>query len=283
MKMKQIPANDNKKPSQCKHMHYNLKENIVWGTGLICLDVVVNDPYMKAPYLWAGGTCGNVLTILSFLGWLSYPIARLGSDHASRDIVKDMSRYGVKLSNIIFDDKTQTPIILEKISTTAEGTPIHRFSLICPNCGSWFPRYSPIPLQKVKLIEDKLPKPKYYFFDRISAASLHLAHKAHELGATVVFEPPSIKCDSSFRKAIAVCDILKYSSKLRSDISEMTYNSPPTLVVETLGSEGLKYRIRKNTTCTQWKLLSSFCVDDFIDASGSGDWCTSGLLYSLSY
>ncbi len=38
------------------------------GTGLIALDVIVNAEHNREPFFQAGGTCGNVLSILSFLG-----------------------------------------------------------------------------------------------------------------------------------------------------------------------------------------------------------------------
>src|SRR5437879_1248419 len=54
----------------------------VLGTGLIALDVVVGPQPGAAPRCWAGGTCGNVLTILAYFGWRSYPAATLGNDVA---------------------------------------------------------------------------------------------------------------------------------------------------------------------------------------------------------
>jgi fructokinase len=39
------------------------------GTGLVALDLVVSNDNSVPPRYYAGGTCGNVLTILSFLGW----------------------------------------------------------------------------------------------------------------------------------------------------------------------------------------------------------------------
>ena len=67
------------------------------GTGLVALDVVfgiadTSRPTSKA----AGGTCANVLTALSFLGWNAYPLARLGSDGASELVVQDLERWKVR-------------------------------------------------------------------------------------------------------------------------------------------------------------------------------------------
>ena len=40
---------------------------VVVGTGLIALDVVLDERTDTPPRLWAGVTCGNVLSILAFL------------------------------------------------------------------------------------------------------------------------------------------------------------------------------------------------------------------------
>jgi fructokinase len=49
----------------------------ITGTGLVALDVVCNAQSQCVPAFFAGGTCGNVLTILSYLGWRAMPISRL--------------------------------------------------------------------------------------------------------------------------------------------------------------------------------------------------------------
>ena len=56
---------------------------VVVGTGLVALDVVMNSDAHQPPRLWAGGTCGNVLTSLSYLGWQAYPVSRLNKDTAA--------------------------------------------------------------------------------------------------------------------------------------------------------------------------------------------------------
>ena len=49
----------------------------VTGMGLVALDMVITEPSDREPRFFAGGTCGNVLTILSYLGWAATPVARL--------------------------------------------------------------------------------------------------------------------------------------------------------------------------------------------------------------
>ena len=70
---------------------------VVIGTGLVALDVVIPNGLESDPQLRAGGTCGNVLTALAYLGWSSYPIARLSEDGASKLVAADLRQWGVNL------------------------------------------------------------------------------------------------------------------------------------------------------------------------------------------
>ena len=45
--------------------------------------------------LSAGGSCGNVLSILGYLGWDSYPVARLANDEAGAGVMHDLKRWHI--------------------------------------------------------------------------------------------------------------------------------------------------------------------------------------------
>jgi len=180
------------------------------------------------------------------------------------------------------DTSIETTIILQRIFMTPDGNPTHRFYWVCPSCGNWFPRYKPVLLREVQRLNDDALKMTCFYFDRVSAASLFLAEKARDQGALVVFEPTSIKEDKQFKKAMSVCDILKYSNERTKHYDKFIYESPVQLVVETHGAEGLRYRLRRNNICGKWKLLPAFPVANLKDAAGAGDWCTAGMVDMLS-
>jgi sugar/nucleoside kinase (ribokinase family) len=100
----------------------------VFGTGLIALDLVLSADPAAPVRSWAGGTCGNVLSILAYLGWDAFPIARLNSDSASQRVKADMKRWGVKLDFASCPPTTHTPIIIQEIRRGRNGAPTHRFS-----------------------------------------------------------------------------------------------------------------------------------------------------------
>jgi hypothetical protein len=85
----------------------NLQQLKGWpiGSGLrwsVCpahpaLDVIMNrNPNTQAKFL-AGGSCGNVLVIFSFLGWKSYPIARLSDKPSAKLLFEDLQKHNVNL------------------------------------------------------------------------------------------------------------------------------------------------------------------------------------------
>ena len=254
----------------------------VVGTGLIALDIVTNNHQNTPLHFWSGGSCGNVLIILAYLGWHSYPVARLGSDNAAKTITNDMRKHGVNLRHVFYDQDVHTPIILQKILTTPDGNPTHRFYWVCPNCGNWLPRYRPFLLREIQSLKQDLPQMNCFHFDRVSAAAFYLAEKARDQGALVVFEPPNIREDKEFQRAYDICDILKYSNGHSKYSAEVAFKSNAKLVIETLGVEGLRYRVRRNGKCEDWKLLPAFRVMNLKDAAGAGDWCTAGIIDMLS-
>ena len=64
------------------------------GIGLVALDVVLTDDKDQQPRYFAGGTRGNVLTILRYLGWRSNPVARLSPGAAADCLLDDLKTLG---------------------------------------------------------------------------------------------------------------------------------------------------------------------------------------------
>ncbi len=260
--------------------HHNTSTCI--GTGLQALDIIINGDGEIPPRYSAGGSCGNVLTILSYLGWRSFPIARLGSDSAAKGIQDDMSYFDVQLDFIEQDEKVRSPIVIERIQNRAKGTPTHNFLFVCPHCGSWLPRYRPILLRKAKSLTKKLPEMDIFYYDRATAGTVELARAARERGALVVFEPPNINNTSKFLQAVELSHIIKYSGRHTESIHSHIDKTDFFLLIETLGPKGLRFQLANNNKSRDgWRHLKGFKVSDLVDSAGSGDWCTAGIIHLL--
>jgi len=253
-----------------------------FGICLIALDLVMSANPNQPVQAWAGGTCGNVLSILAYLGWESYPIARMNGDPASERVRADMSRWGVKLDFAGCEQTSHTPIIIQEISRGRDGSPRHRFSWACPRCGQWLPSFKSVTRQAVDVVGDGLNGAKLFFMDRLSRAALTLAGRAADAGAIVMFEPSGKSDPKLFAEALQLAHIVKYADQRLSEAGgAMAGDSATILEIQTMGIEGLRYRHRL-TRPSDWTHLPAVSAPRLLDSCGSGDWCSAGLLSKIA-
>ncbi len=261
----------------------NSRRPQIFGTGLVALDLVISANPDVPVRSWAGGTCGNVLSILSYLGWDAYPIARMNDDAASKRIRADMKRWGVHLDFAGCGPTTDTPIIIQQILRGRDGLPKHRFSWSCPHCGSWLPGFKPVTTKAVEVVAASLPNASVFFMDRLSRAAILMAQQAAANGAVVVFEPSAKSDEKLLREAVEVAHVIKYSDQRIARIPGAMERGSATLVeVQTLGANGLRYRHRLRHTVSTWKALEAVSAPQLVDTCGAGDWCTAGLVSTVA-
>ncbi len=251
------------------------------GTGLVALDVVLNERRQEEPKLWTGGTCGNVLTILAYLGWRSYPIARFDNDAPARLIRKDLRRWNLDLRFLSLDEPAPTPIIVHRLRRNGHGENFHSFSLNCPECGQRLPMFRPITLSAVNTIA-RVPKVQVFFADRVSPGIVALAERFRASGAIIVFEPSGVGDETVFQRMLTLTHILKYSDERLPDLN-ITASADLLLEIQTLGHGGLRFRVNSNTGGRQrWIRVEAFILKQIQDTAGAGDWCTAGLIHALA-
>lgn len=255
----------------------------VLGTGLVALDLVINRHTAEQARCYAGGTCGNVLTILSFLGWDSYPISRLNGEFTSQSVRKDLTRWDVHTDYLSLHPASPVPVIIERISAGKDGRPTHRYSFACPICGTRNPGYKAVLATAAAKLLPVIEIPEVFFFDRVSRAALLLAGHCREQGAVVVYEPSGVGEPNLFREALSLAHVLKYSVERLGDAIKNYDRDTVLLEIETQGDAGLRFRSRLPAFKTggTWESLAPFSVPDLRDAAGAGDWLTAVLLDRL--
>jgi fructokinase len=249
------------------------------GTGLLALDVLMNGDSRALSSVSAGGSCGNVLAILSYLGWKTYPIARLGKDRAAEALLKDLSLWNVKTDLIFQDQSDRTPLIVERLKTRRGASPQHEFKLTCPICGVRLPRYCAVSADTVKRTVDGADQVQVFYFDRVRKSSIKLAELFKARGALVFFEPSSIRNRHLFVECLQLADIVKYSHERLDQVDDITQQVGIPLEIETLSVQGLRYRhIDRRLHTREWKTMTAYPVCNLVDAAGSGDWCSAGII-----
>ena len=255
---------------------------VVYGTGLIALDVVYGLTE-SAPKYQVGGTCGNVLSALAFLGWDSYPISRLQNDSAGEIVRSDLRRCGVHTDFVGLAPTGPTPIIVEQIVRTKRGVPTHRFHLTCPNCGGFYPSFKPLRNDTVRaLLSRSIKVPRVFFADRVSKGIVELAKYFEKRGALIYFEPSGIGQVKQFREMARLSHVLKYSQERASNFLEVLHGAKPLLQIETLGEDGIRCCSNLPKASTKgWMKVDGIDTAEFKDAAGSGDWATSAIIDCL--
>ena len=176
----------------------------VFGMGLLALDVVTTTRKEYVPRWFAGGTCGNVLVALSFLGWKASPISRLAPGPAADRILEDLRTWNVSTKLITKLPDGSTPIIIHKIGSR-NGEPYHSFSWRCPACGSHLPGYKPVLASAAEHMVPKVTDADVFFFDRVSRGTLVIAEHCRRHGGIVVFEPSGVNASRTLSRGVAPC------------------------------------------------------------------------------
>lgn len=253
------------------------------GAGFLALDwLLIGKSRVKPNGKYAGGSCGNVLSILACLGWDSYPVARLGRDHRAKVLIDDLQYCHVNTDFVGRERTGVTPVIILRIAQDKNGAYKSRFEWKDPQSGDWLPRYRPLPKSYAKRVSPELPVAKVFYFDRAEPSSLLLATKMRENGAVVFFEPSSCKDDTLFTACLAVSDIVKYSAERVSEAPRNPISKSPRLEIQTLGDAGLRFRLKMATNRPgPWHDSAAFPVHNLQDATGCGDWCSAGIIHHL--
>jgi sugar/nucleoside kinase (ribokinase family) len=257
------------------------------GMGLVALDVILTDNKDQQPRYFAGGTCGNVLTILRYLGWRSNPIARLSPGAAADRVLDDLKAQGVSTDFMTRRRDGSTPVIIHRIRRGHNGEPYHTFSWRCPSCGAHLPGYKAVLSSVARDLSPTLGRAQVFFFDRVSRAVLVLANELRKHGAVIVFEPSSVGDPKLFREAWTAAHIVKYSHERLRDIADVEFargeRDHVLLEVETLGRAGVRYQSRLPRAATRgWVPMEAFLPMGLKDTAGAGDWCTAGLIDKLA-
>lgn len=265
-----------------KGIGISLEKPLIIGAGLIVLDIIIQSDN-TAPLFKAGGTCGNVLAGLSYLGWSSTAIARIGTDSAGMLMRKDLSACGVDVSNVEGEKRLKTPRIIEKLNSNGSH-PKHTFLLCCPTCYAYLPRFQSPTLDAVEPILSSRITPAVFFCDRVSPAILKLAKKYRDSGALIFFEPNNLNNLKDIESLIAICHVVKYSGNETKEWAPDEYEIllkklNPSLIIKTMGKEGLTFSYSRSEV---WHYQRGIVVNKLKDTCGAGDWCTVGFLYYLN-
>ena len=248
--------------------------NICFGAGLISLDVLIRDGANLPVSYYVGGTCGNVMMILSYMGWDAYPIARLDGTKDTTRLLADMKTHGVHTDFVTTKDG-KTPVIVQRNFINKDGVPTHKFESRNGK-GHFYLDFRSLTVKQADAVLGQLNFiPKVFFFDRVAPAILKLARSFKEKGSIIFFEPSSKGNVDLFNQCVEVTDIVKFADQRIKDINQFD-KIDGKLCIQTQGEKGLSFRFN-----SEWQHLDPVVNHNVVDTAGAGDWTAAALISNL--
>lgn len=227
-----------------------------------------------------GGTCGNVMTMLPYLGVKTFPLAILDESEQGYKIKSDLERYGADVRFVSNRQGGGTSLLRCTHKKDAEGNKVVTFRATSP--GSMFPKHKQLNSRngEVQVFLDSMGfTPSIFFFDDPAAAHIQIAEALRAKGTLVYFEPEGLDADKigPFLKRVDVSDVVKCSAEKIQDMS-WTDQYGDKLFIMTRGADGVNFRLGKG----KWIHLDPVPNDNVVDWEGAGDWTTSTFLAEIA-
>jgi fructokinase len=230
----------------------------------------------RLAYSGIGGSTGNVLSILAFLGWESVPLVNLGRDRVGAAIHREFSAMGADVTHMRLE-RTLTSPLLYQFSGDPSQAP--RYSFGCPVCGRTRKFNENLVDTGGSAFERCAADSNVFFFDRVTSGTVRMAAAARAGGSLVFFEPSEVSPNRDlFMAALKTAHVVKYSAdRIPEPFTGVL--SWGFIEIQTQGARGLRFR--KHSLAPDWVELPALRSSWVADTSGAGDWCTAGFLHAL--
>ena len=262
-----------------------MKKTII-GSGNYNLDIISVRDYPEWPRLRpftdkvileeVGGTCGNVMCILAWLGWDAKPLACLDDSPEGLKITEDLKGYGCDCRYVSNTPSGGTTLLWCTHKKDQAGKHVMSVRAGAPG-GSRFPkrRYLRARDEAPAFLEALQEAPGVFFFDDPSAGNRLIARGLKERGSIIYFEPSRMASNADL-EAVGISDIIKFSDENIPDISFAdAYDDK--LFIQTMGPEGVRYKFKDQP----WVTVDGIKATSVVDTEGAGDWFTSTFLFFM--
>lgn len=227
-----------------------------------------------------GGTAGNVMCMLSYLGWNAQPQIKLSDSEEGKALAASLENFGCDIRYVKFDKNGGFAGLK---CTHRRNKSTGEWELGRRGYGANGSRFAKRTELRAKdevqpFLDSVTEAPEVYFFDTLAAGPRSIAAGLKERGSMIYFEAEPVKEDylGVFRKCCEVANIVKTSNENVKDITDIP-GFADKLIIYTLGSEGMMFSLRGG----DWVKVNAVPVDSVKDAEGCGDTTTAVFISEL--
>ena len=262
-------------------------EKSIIGTGIFNLDILVKREYPQWPAMRpfedkvvleeVGGTCGNVMSILAYMGWDVRPVACLDNSPEGLKITEDLKRYGCDCQYVTNTPAGGTTILRCTHKLDKEGK--HTMSVRAGSPGgSRFPKRHFLRARDEApvFLDQLIEMPSVFFFDDPAAGNRLLARVLKERGAMVYFEPSRVATNADL-DAVGAADIIKFSDENVPDVS-FVEDFHDKIFIQTMGPRGVRYKYKRQP----WEVMEAPLIQRVVDTEGAGDCFTATFINAIA-
>ena len=262
-----------------------MKKTII-GSGIYNLDTIVVRDYPEWPRLRpftdnvvleeVGGTCGNVMCILSWLGWEARPLACLDDSPEGLKITEDLRRYGCDCRYVTNTPGGGTTRLRCTHKKTADGEHVMSVRAGSPG-GSRFPKRHFLRArdEAPAFLETLEEAPAVFFFDDPAAGNRLIAKELHKRGSLVYFEPSKVVSNADL-EAVAISNLIKFSDENVPDVSFVDAYKDKVFI-QSMGAKGARFKFKGEP----WAMIEDATNESVVDTEGAGDWLSSEFINAI--
>ena len=262
-----------------------MKKTII-GSGIYNLDTIVVRDYPEWPRLRpftdnvvleeVGGTCGNVMCILSWLGWEARPLACLDDSPEGLKITEDLRRYGCDCRYVTNTPGGGTTLLRCTHKKTADGEHVMSVRAGSPG-GSRFPKRHFLRArdEAPAFLETLEEAPAVFFFDDPAAGNRLIAKELHKRGSLVYFEPSKVVSNADL-EAVAISNLIKFSDENVPDVSFVDAYKDKVFI-QSMGAKGARFKFKGEP----WAMIEDATNESVVDTEGAGDWLSSEFINAI--
>lgn len=252
----------------------------ILGIGSINLDehIVITSDNTSQTICEVGGSCGNVLSLLSRCNWHAIPFLYLDDTETSNSIKFLLQKEGVDVSQVLINPNADSVRI--KFIHDLQNNEASKRVIKCSGKGKLqIKRILPTEVEIINFLNSHTNHiiPNCFYSDRLFPG-IHAVQAAIPNTTIFYYEPNHMKDVVSQQSILEKCTVIKFSTEIISPHFFDTIEIPNSIIICTKGAKGVSLKKKD----ADWIDLPAYnSTTAVVDSTCAGDCFSASFINSL--